>query len=401
MRGNRRILLITVLSLSFVPVILVIRVISPILLIRFGFVHSAYGHMILGSELYFARKSLGLEPRRTIDLFLVDSHHANSFIVGLLHRKMTVVWRPLIRLLLQANTVLPGKSRHVIDLDAFMDPDDLLARAQPQLDFGDTNSDRADELLRELGLEPGSPFVCLHVRDTAYKTATVPGQSPIKNDYRNSDIEDFMDAAASLVDRGYTVVRMGAVVSDEMPRGIDGVIDYARSGMRSDFLDAVLAARCSFWLGSPSGANMVAVITRRPVVYIGFIPMGLATSWGSGHLYIPKKLRTADGQFLTIWDILNGEIGWPQSTDGAWSHTLTMYEERGITIIDNSPEEIRAVSEEMDDQLKGNVASRDEREIQIQEEIARIMEATRWHGKVRARLGSDFIRSHEELVAPY
>jgi putative glycosyltransferase (TIGR04372 family) len=401
MFANRRVFAVTTISLLFIPVIVLIRLIGPIVLIRVGFVHSAIGHMVLGSELYLARKAHNLEPRRTIDLFLVDTRHANTFVVGMLRHRLTIVWRPLIRALIRANEMVPGKSRHLIDTDAFMDPDDLFAITPPQLDFTDTGSSQADDGLKALGVEPMQPFVCLHVRDTAFKVTTNPQYNSLNGDYRNADIEDFIDAALSLVSRGYVVIRMGAVVSTDLPPGLEGVIDYARSGMRSDFMDAVLAARCAFWLGTQSGVNSLAIVNRRPVVYVDCIPMGLATSWAPDDIYIPKKLRDSEGRLLTIWEILRGEIGWPQMHNGGWYHTLSMYQERDFTIIDNSRYEIRAVAEEMDDHLSGRIRPQDEREDRIQVEISSLLEASRWHGKARARIGSAFIKSNPDLVTPF
>ena len=318
----------------------------------------------------------------------------------MLGRKMTIVWRPLARVLMRANELVPGTSRHLVNLDEYMDPDDLLARTPPQLVFTDEETRRGDEALRSIGLDPGQPFVCLHVRDASFKFATRAGYRPETNDFRNADIENYMEAARSLVERGYSVVRMGAVVDTDLPAEIEGVIDYARSGMRSDFADAVLSERCAFWLGTPSGANIVAIVRRRPMVFTDCIPIGIVASWGEGNLYIPKKLSKPDGTFLTLWEMLRGEIGWPERRDGKWSHTLGMYEDRGLTIVDNSSSEIRAVAEEMDDQLQGVVTCRDDRVDRIQAEIARLLESSRWHGKARARLGSGFIKSSPELISP-
>jgi len=385
----------------FIPVIALIRLVSPVILIRFGFLSTSFGHMVLGCELYLARKFHGMEPQRRVDLFLADTRHSNAFVVGMLGRKMTIMWRPLIRVLIRANELVPGKSRHLVNLNEYMDPNDLLARTPPQLIFTDEETKRGDEALRAIGLEPDKPFVCLHVRDASFKFATRAGYRPETNDYRNADIEKYLEATRSLVARGYSVVRMGAVVETELPTEIEGVIDYARSGMRSDFTDAVLSESCTFWLGTPSGANVVAVVRRRPVVFTDCIPIGVVASWGEGNLYIPKKLKKPSGRFLTLWEMLHGEIGWPEIRDGEWSHTLDMYEDRGLTIVDNSSSEIRSVVEEMDDQLRGKVTSRDDREDQIQVEVARLLEASRWHGKARARLGSGFINSNPELVSPY
>ena len=139
---------------------------------------------------------------------------------------------------------------------------------------------------------------------------------------------------------------------------------------------------------------------RRPIVHVDCIPLGFVNSWRPG-LYIPKRLQTSDGNFLSVFEILRGEIGWPEHVNGVWTHTQGMYDRQDLSIIDNSPVEIRAVAEEMDDQLNDRISYLDERENQIQSEIARILESTHWHGKSRVRLGSEFIKSYPELMAPY
>ena len=70
MFANKRVLLVTVVSLAFIPVIGLIRLVSPVVVIRFGFLSTSLGHMVLGSELYLARILHGMEPKRRIDLFL-------------------------------------------------------------------------------------------------------------------------------------------------------------------------------------------------------------------------------------------------------------------------------------------------------------------------------------------
>jgi len=388
-------------SALFLPLVLVLRLISPIILVRVGFIASATGQAIHGCENYLQRKSLGLEPKRSIDVFFF-SHPllADEGIVEILKNGVQVPWRPLIRGLWQANALVPGKSRHLVDLGTFSDPEDLFAQTPPLL-VPENHKVRSDfDALRSVGLEPGEPFVCFHVRDSAYGDANTPRRDKTATDYRNARTENYWEAIQALVSRGYKAVRMGAIVSTDLPQEMDGVIDYARSGLQSGYMDAVLSSQCAFWLGTPAGASMFAIITRRPIVFVDCIPMGIVSTWRPNDLYIPKKLRKADGQFATIWEVLRGEIGWPEMRNGRLSHTQDMYDSRDLTIIDNSPAEIRAVAEEMDDRLTGKVRIRSEREERIQTEIVKLYEASQLHGVARARLGSDFIATNPELVAP-
>ena len=187
-------------SALFIPLVVVLRLISPIVLIRIGVISSATGQAMLGCENYLQRKSLGLEPKRSIDLFLfAHPRLSDKGIVEIVKNDVTVPWRPLTRGLWQANALVPGKSRHLVDLGAFTDPEDFFART-PALLVPENHKVRSDfDALRSLGLEPGEPFVCFHARDSAYGDATTPQRDKTANDYRNAHIEDFWEAVQALV----------------------------------------------------------------------------------------------------------------------------------------------------------------------------------------------------------
>ena len=64
-------------------------------------------------------------------------------------------------------------------------------------------------------------------------------------------------AAEKLADCGYQLLRMGSAVGKKIDTTHPGIIDYAISGKRTDFLDIYLSANCRFFISSGSGIDSV------------------------------------------------------------------------------------------------------------------------------------------------
>ena len=399
-RGSRRVAIaLTVVAL--IPVIIVVRALRPIVRVRFGKISAKYSPLLINTELYLARREHGIEPRRTIDLFALDTSMANSQAVKMLKRQVHL-WRPAA-LLARANKYVPAGDAHIIDIaeSTLMERDlsDLLIKTTPKLVLTDREVEIGDRALRELGIVGDQPIICLHARDNAYVKSLNPDYYTRKNDYRNAGIGSFTTAARAMVKRGYIVVRMGAEVETPFAVGEPGIIDYASSDKRSHLLDIVLANRCQFWLGTPSGAYAAAMVSRKPIVHVNCIPLGLLQSWAPQDLYIPKKLIGSDGHYLSIFEILKSDLGWSITRDGQALPLGDLYDQRGISVIDNTSDEILAIAEEMDDRLSGRWDCDDEEVDRIQGSIAELLESDPTHNTVRARLGWQFIKSNPRLVA--
>lgn len=67
---------------------------------------------------------------------------------------------------------------------------------------------------------------------------------------------------------------MGSAVSKVFKVDNPKIIDYATNGMRSDFMDIYLAAKCLFCISTGLGFDAVPTVFRRPVVYVNHTPVG-------------------------------------------------------------------------------------------------------------------------------
>ena len=206
--------------------------------------------------------------------------------------------------------------------------------------FSPDEQQRGEDLLRELGVMVGQPFVCLAVRDSAYLAEVLPDRDWTYHDYRDSAIGTYVPMAEWLADQGYAVVRMGAVVRDALESVRPSVIDYARSGLRSDFGDVYLFAHCAFCITTSTGVDSLAMAFRTP--------MGIVNLAARGGLQVGDHLRLV--MFKKAVDITTDEPLHIDSPEFAKVLGLTRtgdFRAAGVRLVDNTPDKLRDFAAEM------------------------------------------------------
>ena len=377
------------LPLAF-PVVLIIRALRPLVLIRFGQLASErIGHFAANTELYLCERDAGMDSQRAIDVFYHTYQVCNQQLKKMWDRTLHVshLACPLDSL----NRLLPGGESHVIPWPPSGDRDihGLLPRTPVHLSFTPEEERRGLASLRGLGIPDGAPFVCFHARDSAYLSAVQPKKNWHYHEYRDSNIHNYVPAAEELTRRGYFAIRMGAIVKEALPSTNPMVIDYATKS-RNDFLDIFLSAKCRFALGCPSGITCIPMIFRRPVAYANFVPLEYALTWGPNDLFIPKKLwLLEERRFLTFREILSSEVGRFLQSE--------QYEQMGIEVVENTPEEITALAVEMDERLKGTWQTTEEDE-ELQRKFWSLFKPSELHGTIVSRIGAEFLRQNRELL---
>ena len=183
-----------------------------------------------------------------------------------------------------------------------------LDKTAAQLKLTDIEIAEGMSQLRAIGIDPDKPYACLVVRDGGYYASLGEKESDGYS-FLNFDISTFEQAATSLVQRGYQVIRMGAGSAAMFGDGHPHVIDYANSNLRSEFLDIYIAATCSFAISTQTGPDAVCLAFRRSVCYIDVTRysqffFGTKLAWWN-----PAELWQGDSR-LTLRDILQGSIFW-------------------------------------------------------------------------------------------
>ena len=380
-------------------IVLVMRSIRPYLVVRIGgLISSRIGHFAGNTELYLCERDAGINipEQRYIDLF----YFAGGSIANLQLAKM---WRRVLRVgpswllapVSRVNASIPGGRAH----NAFaatreVDIHNLLERFPTHLQFTPEEESRGASKLKAMGIPIGAKFVCLMVRDSAYLDKQFEGTSFERHNYRDSAIQTYVLAANSLAEKGFFVIRMGAIVRSKFIATHPRIIDYATNGMRDDFMDIYLGAHCVFCLSTGTGWDSVPEMFRRPIAYVNFVPLGNLHTFRNDYLSLVKKhIFITTQAVLTLNEIFENHV--------AFGLTTSTYEQLGVALIDNTPEEIQAVAVEMADRVTG--AWRDSGEDEILQKrfwqiykakVSQLNDNRVMHGDLRGRYSAAFLREN-------
>ena len=297
------------------------------------------GHLAIEPELLLSLRDVH-PPVRSRTLFYSRGPVANEFLVSMWRRVLPFGPAWLLHPMWVANVRFPWLDLGARGWDELHFDLRHLDRTTPHLSFTEAELERGQQLLRSLGVEPGAPFVCLSVRDEAYLSQRVPTKDWTYHDYRDSDIATYGGLAQTLADAGLTVLRMGAVVAAPLVSSDPRVIDYASSGLRSDFGDVYLFAHCSMSISSSTGVDSLAMAFRRP--------MGIVNLPGTGGLQLGQSLRLV--MFKDLVDLATGEplaLLDARRPEAMAAYRTDTFAGLGVRLVDNSPEQLAAFGREM------------------------------------------------------
>lgn len=381
-----------------IPAVAVIRLIKPWLLVRYGrFLSDRIGHFACNTEMYLCERDAGINKpmQRHVDLFYPVEPICNQQLL-IMWKRVLHVWPAQILVpIARVNRLIPGGAVHEIgnNSQGAYDVHNLLDRFPPHLQFTAEEKARGEAGLRAMGIPTQVPFICLIVRDSAYLDSHI-SQDWSHNNFRDSDIQNYVLAAEELAERGYFVIRMGAKVREAIKTTHPMVIDYATNGMRSDFMDIYLGAKCAFCISSGTGWDAIPQILRRPSVYVNIVSLGYLFTSRAEFLSIAKKhIFKKSRKELTLREIFSHGVGFFQAA--------SEYESKGVGFIENTPEEIRDVAFEMVERLNGTWQPHEDDEA-LQKRFREIFPTDAvdlflgrpLHGEIRARFGAAFLRNN-------
>lgn len=397
---------VLVLPLYFlsVPATGLLRILRPLILIRIGDLNgSRIGHCAANTECYLCERHSGINVPsvRYVDLFFVRKPICNQHLVTMWKRILHIWPRWILIPIKTTNRLLPGWEVHEVGDNAQFDRDvhNLLDRRVPHLTFTEGEIDRGERGLRAMGIPCGADFVCLLVRDSGYLSKHLPGEDMTYHDYRDGDIDSFGQAADELASRGYYVVRMGVGVRRAMRCSHRRIIDYACDGLRNDFMDIYLGAKCRFCISTGAGWDAVPTwLFRKPAVFVGLLPLGYLPTYSDKFLVTTKRhLDSQSNLELGLSEIFKRGTGLCLST--------SEYKSKNVRLIHNTAEEIRDVVLEMVDRLNGTWKSQTEDEV-LQKRFwdlfpkgaVDVRRGTPLHGEIRACFSATYLRNNQEWL---
>ena len=399
-----------------------IRLIRPLIIVRIEkFPTGNFGNLIQYPSIYQIKKKLNIDlpKKKFFDFVYIDYKNKiyNRQLVKMWKRKFNFLSGYLLDPISRVNKLLPGWRIHTIEAlnTRDRDVDNLVAKYQP-LNFTNEEEIYGKSMLSKIGLKDGDKFVCLIVRDAAYQKKKISPRYRdwSYHDYRNQEVNNYLLASEELAKRGYYVFRMGTVVEKAFTSSNKKIIDYANSNFRSDFMDVYLAAKCFFCISTGVGFDYLPYFFKRPIVFSDIAPIGDLHTMSEQNMHITKHhVLKKEKRRLSISEIFSYGVG--------YAYDSKVFKEKGIELIDNTPEEIKDLVIEMVEHLEFSKKLTPESE-ELQKSFKKLYAAnikhfnegsdaenvllmsgntkikTRMHGTIRSRYSSKFLKENKNWL---
>jgi putative glycosyltransferase (TIGR04372 family) len=293
--------------------------------------------------------------------------------------------------------ILRVSSRHAVLAPDIVDASlfgvgNALDSSRTHLRISPAESLRARRELEALGIADDARIVTFAVRDPAYFSTFGPALS--NGAMRDRDIADFAPAALALAERGWTVVRLGHRVRSGIGISHPNVIDYATSGRRSELLDVILPLRSRFMVSTLTGPDAVALVGRRPVLYVD-VPL-YAQVFHSTELatWVPARLFAESGEMSlrTAFD-----------TGAGWFEAPEEFVAAGVRVERSTPTEIAEYVVAFADELTthGRYVGDDHHQNRYRDAMTTAMgeRGRAMHGAVRSSIHEIFFQRNSTFLA--
>lgn len=370
--------------------VLIIRIFHFLILIRFVLIDvERIGHSYF-IDVYLNEKFQKKKQFNKLDVFYFTSDTCNPQLKKIWARALFAPPFPtLIPLVDRLNHLMPGFQKHIVPVYIGKEFREHCSGYPPNVFFTKKEEEFGKRALRKLGIADNAEFICIHVRDPAYLGTLGHCRDYSYHDYRDCSINNYRLAAEELANRGYFVMRMGAVVKDSFSSENPKIIDYAKK-YRTDFLDVYLSGKCRFFVGCGSGIDEIPKLFRLPVLYINFAPFNMC-GLNAAHLFIPKKFwLKKEKRFLKFRELLNfGPVG-------GFFHS-SEYEKLGIESVENTQEEIVDAVVEMEERLNGTWRT-DKEDERLQLDFLALFKNNEFYSRIATRIGAKFLSQNKELL---
>jgi putative glycosyltransferase (TIGR04372 family) len=382
-----------------ISLLAIIRFISPIVVIRFdSLVSWRIGHYAGNIDMYLCEKKAGINliDKKTVDIWCDRTKSCNTQLTKMWKQNINIIPKWILYPIIILNNIIPGGKLHKIPKTKSDDKDILnLATSickEPNIRFTEEEEVRGQEGLLKLGIDINAKYVCLTVRDSAYlekqKRESRSGVDWSYHDYRNSEIDDYKLAALELVKLGYYVIRMGVVAEKSFSCGTDKVIDYAFKGLRTDFMDIYLGAKCEFCITTATGYDAIPSLFRKPLLVVNYTHIEYFQT-NPKTITIFKIIRDMNSNYLSIKTILDKGIGRFGRTN--------QFRDAGVELIANKPEEIRDAAIEMVLRLEDKWDD-SWYDVEVKDKVACFFSNSKLNGDILSRYGTQFLKDNLYLL---
>jgi putative glycosyltransferase (TIGR04372 family) len=325
------------LRLLTLPVVFIFYLLRKSVVVEFVLPNvTLFGHLALEPEKVLSNiashgsRSVG-DPKRVLIWSLGKSREqVNKALVKIWRRELFVLPSAIVDAMHRASKWLPNFEMRVLQFDKLHENDHVLDFCDSHLKFSASEIEMGEKYLRQVGIKPDTPYICLVVREAAWAPPTTGPSS--SGTLRSRSFEDFLSAAEALADRGVAVIKLGAAGTFQTAG--TKIIDYANSTEKSEFLDVYLPSHAKCVISTMSGPDAVALVGRVPVLYVDIAQYSLCFAGTHLVTWVPARLISQKlGRAMSLSEAFETGAG---RFLGA-----TLFEQAGITIEQSSSEQIR------------------------------------------------------------
>ena len=325
------------LRLLALPVVFIFYLLRKYMVVEFVLPNvTLFGHLALEPEKILsniANKGPRLvgEPKRVLIWSLGKSKdQVNKALVKIWRRELFVLPSAIVDAMHRASKWLPNFEMRVLQFDKLHENDHVLDSCESHLKFTSSEVKIGEKYLRDVGIEPANPYICLIVREAAWAPPTTGPSS--SGTLRSRSFEDFLLAAETLADLGVAVIKLGA--AGTFKTAGTKIIDYANSKDKSEFLDVYLPSHAKCVVSTMFGPDAVALVGRVPVLYIDIAQYSLCFAGTRLVTWVPARLISQKlGRAMSLSEVFESGAGRFLGS--------TAFEQAGIKIEQSSPELIR------------------------------------------------------------
>ena len=392
-------------NLMSLPIVLLIRLLHPVIKVRFIKLDAGrIGHFDM-AHVYWARKKNGEFDSDIYDIvyFYVSKGYSVANVQYFKMWRRTLKTVPMffsyfLTSIEKMNEILPGKKSiycgNRIDQEFGCVnnriTESILSHLGPPLKFTLDEDILGKNLLLELGIPEKKQFICFHSRDKKYLESFKFKRDFSYHDFRDSNIHDYLPAVEEMVKHDYYAVRVGSIVEEILNVKNPKIIDYPSYINKSSFLEIYLFAKCRFFLLSDTGLSNPPEVFKKPIVYVNnFFFCLLCRLSVQNCIFIFKKLfLVREKRFLTFKEIAKRVF--------LTTHTGHELKREGIEVVDNTQDEIFAATIEMEKRLSGTWFPKKEDE-ELQARFWSLF-PTGMSKSPDCRIGTQFLRDNSELL---
>jgi putative glycosyltransferase (TIGR04372 family) len=379
-------------------IFLLIRLISPILIIRTGpLLSGRIGHFAMNTELDQLKLLFNInKPNKSfINIYYIALPSCNIQLEKMWRRKLNTLPIKLLGPIDQINRkYFYDKKFDSVYNTSVVDNYNLLDKSKPLLSFDLGEIKIGERILCDMGLQPNDKFICLIIRDSEYLKKLNPSIDWSYHDYRDTNIENYYDACIELTSRGFYVIRMGSLVKDKFYiKNNKKLIDYANSKFRSDFMDIYLSSKCEFCLSSGTGLESVPEIFRKYMLFVNYLPFGYIQSFSDRYMFTTKKIKDiSTGKLLSINEIISIGAHLFQKSEE--------YKENNLVLLENTSKEIKDAVIDLIEMksLKPSLTVNQQKFWDLYPKNCMDIDGQNLHGETKSRISPSFINSNLYLL---